>query len=54
MQIEKIISILTNRLATLAAAKTHAEVVGDLDRVVAIDAEIEETQATLAKLQNIE
>lgn len=53
MTISEIITIVTNRLNTLNQARTHAVSVGDLHRVSAIDADIAETETSLAQLQQI-
>lgn len=50
MTLEEIIRIVRNRLAFLQAQRTGAVATGDLDRVASLDADIYETQATLARL----
>lgn len=49
--INEIITILKNRLDFLASARFTAVQQGDLDTVVRIDADILETQESLAKLE---
>ena len=53
MKIADLIDILTNRIAILNAQKAHATSVGDLQRVLAIDEEITETETTLNQLKSI-
>lgn len=53
MKLADLIRLMTNRLATLNGYRTTAESNGDLDRVVALDVEIAETEATLSQLQSL-
>jgi hypothetical protein len=53
MTIEEIKTILANRLAVLASQRGHAVAVGDLARATELDAEINETQATLSQLNSL-
>lgn len=50
MTIEFLIRILTNRITRLRDSKIQAEANGDLERIVELDLEINETQATLTQL----
>jgi hypothetical protein len=47
MTIEKIIGLLSRKIANLSLLKTAAEAIGDIDRVAELDSEIAETQASL-------
>lgn len=53
MNIKDLIRIVSATLATLNSAKATATSLGDLDRIVQLDATIEETQATLALLRSM-
>ena len=53
MNIKDLIRIVSATLATLNSAKATATSLGDLDRIVQLDANIEETQATLASLRSL-
>lgn len=53
MTLQQVRAILTNKLTTLHAQRGYAMAIGDLDRVAAIDAEIQETQTTLDQLNAI-
>ncbi len=53
MNIDYLIQLLTNRLAGLALAKDQAFQAGDLERIVAVDAEILDVQNTISKLKLI-
>jgi len=53
MNIEKIIELLYRRLVNLSQLRTSAETMGELDRVLALDAEIAETQNTLDALNTL-
>lgn len=53
MTLQDLIRIVSAKLATLNSAKATATALGDLDRVVQLDADIEETQATLASLRSM-
>jgi hypothetical protein len=53
MTIEYIISILERKVANLGSAKTSAEMIGDLDRVQLLEAEIFQTQASIANLKTL-
>jgi hypothetical protein len=50
MTISELKTIVANRLATLGQQRGHATAVGDVQRVAALDAEITETELTLAQL----
>jgi hypothetical protein len=54
MQISELIKIVANRIAALKSRRTLATAAGDLEQVVTLDNQIEETQTTYAKLQTIE
>lgn len=53
MTVGYLIDLLTRRLATLSNNRASAESNGDLDRVIVLDAEIAETEATLSQLQSL-
>jgi|694.fasta_scaffold07497_28 hypothetical protein len=53
MTIEFLMRVLTNRLTRLRDAKIQAEANGDLERIVELDTEITETEATLAALRSL-
>ena len=53
MTVGYLIDLLTRRLAILSNNRASAESNGDLDKVVSLDAEIEETQSTLNQLQSL-
>lgn len=53
MTLTELKTILSNRLSTLASQRNHAVSVGDLARVSNLDAEIEETELTLAQLNTL-
>jgi hypothetical protein len=53
MTIEYIISILERKVANLGSAKTSAEMIGDLERVESLQAEIVETQNSIANLKTL-
>lgn len=51
MKLEDIIRMVSARLATLNSARSTAAALGDIDRVIELDAQIDDTQDTLNKLQ---
>lgn len=53
MTIAELKTILSNRLAVLSSQRGHAVAIGDLVRVADLDAEIEETEMTLAQLNTL-
>jgi len=53
MQIEEVVQIIGNRLATLNNGRAQAVAVGDLAAVMTIDAQIEETKLTLEQLRAV-
>jgi hypothetical protein len=53
MTIAQIIEMLKRRQVNLSQLRTSAADLGDLDRVSTIDAEIAETQNTLAALETL-
>ena len=54
MKVEKLIIMAERRLAALYAARSAAELAGDVDSVTRADTEITEVQITLDKLRNIQ
>jgi hypothetical protein len=48
----EVITILQNRLTSLKAAREAATAAGALDTVAVLDEDIEDTQATIDKLQS--
>jgi hypothetical protein len=50
MDPDELAQLLTRRLATLSQLRSAAAQLGDVDRVLAIDAEIEAAEAQLAEL----
>jgi len=53
MTIEEIRTLISNRIATLRGLRRRAEEIGDIAQVLSLDAEIAETEATLAKLVQV-
>jgi hypothetical protein len=53
MTVEFLVRILSNRLTRLKDAKNQSESSGDLERIVELDNEITETEATLAALRSL-
>jgi hypothetical protein len=53
MTLQDVIKLLSSKLAALNSAKATATTVGDFDRIVALERDIEETQNTLYRLQVI-
>ena len=53
MAIQELVTIVANRLATLHQARAYAVAIGDVPRVSAIDADMTETELTLAQLQSL-
>lgn len=53
MKVEQLITLTERRIASLHAARTTAESVGDVDAIIRADTEIAEAQTTLDKLRNI-
>lgn len=53
MTVAQIIAILENRRAHLTQLRNSPDAQRDLDRAIALDAEIAETEATLAQLRSI-
>lgn len=53
MTVDYLIDLLNRRILTLSNNRASAESNGDLDRVIAIDAELSETQETLSQLQTL-
>lgn len=53
MTISEVVRIISNRLMSLQSQRTQAVMLGDLQQVSTLDAEIEETQRTLNALQSL-
>ena len=53
MTLSDLITLAQNRLATLNNARASAVATGQDDRIASLDAEIAETEATLAQLRSI-
>jgi hypothetical protein len=53
MSIADLIQLVSNKLAALNSARASAASVGDLVQVVALDAQINETQLTLDQLRTL-
>lgn len=53
MSIDYLLSMAERRLAQLELARRNSEQAGDLDAVLALDDQIIETRATIAKLRTI-
>ena len=53
MTVNDLIRIMSAKLTALNSARATAVSLGDLDRVVELDADIEETQATLTSLRGM-
>lgn len=53
MQITEIIEILRNRLNTINNGKAQAKEVGDLDSVLKLETEAEQTKLTLTQLETV-
>lgn len=47
MTINELVSLLVNQISALNVARTYAQAVGDVQRVIELDGKILETQATL-------
>lgn len=54
MSIEYLITLCERRLVQLGSAKTAAESIGDIERVLSLASEIVETETTLAQLRSIQ
>jgi hypothetical protein len=53
MNMQELITLLSNNIATLNNARSTAVVNGDVEAVLRLDDEIAETQATLDQLRNL-
>lgn len=53
MTVAELILIVRNRLSTLGQQRGHAVSIGDVARVAALDADIDETTTTLAQLESL-
>jgi hypothetical protein len=53
MTLQDVIKLLSSKLAALNSAKATATTLGDFERIVALERDIEETQNTLYRLQVI-
>lgn len=53
MTVQDLIQVVSARLAALNSARSTAISLGDLARIAALDADIEETQTTLDALKTL-
>jgi hypothetical protein len=53
MTIPQLITLASNRLAALNTSRANAVALGEVERIDALDAEIAETQNTLAALNTL-
>jgi hypothetical protein len=53
MTLDDLKLILANRLSTLGQQRSHAVIIGDLGRVNELDAEITDTELTVAQLDTL-
>ena len=53
MTIAELIALLENQITTLNVARTTAERLGDIARIIEIDAKTAETAATLETLRSL-
>jgi hypothetical protein len=53
MNVPYLMEMLERKLSSLGSLKTAAEMTGDVERVLALNLEIEETQDTLNKLRAV-
>ncbi len=53
MKVPELITLMANKLAYLNNAKSTAMASGDLEAVLRLDGEIQETQDTIAALQSL-
>jgi hypothetical protein len=53
MTLDDLKLILANRLSTLGQQRGHAVTIGNLERVNELDAEITDTEITLAQLDSL-
>jgi hypothetical protein len=53
MTTNTLIELLEKNLVNLSQLKTSAEALGDVNQVIAVDLEIEETQTTLNQLKTL-
>lgn len=53
MTIQQLITLASNRIAALNTSRANAVALGDIERIDALDAEIEQTQTTLAALKTL-
>jgi hypothetical protein len=53
MSLAELIKLVQNKLSALNSARASAAAVGDLSQVVALDAQISETQLTLDQLKTL-
>lgn len=54
MKINDLIKLLSHRLNYLNSTRENAVAMGNLKQVVEIDADVAETQATIAKLEQVQ
>ncbi len=53
MTIDQLTIILTNRISSLSAQRSYAVAIGDLEQIAILDADIAETEITLAQLKQV-
>jgi hypothetical protein len=53
MKVAELVSLMANKLAYLNTAKSTAMAAGDLETIIKLDVEIQETQATLTTLRSV-
>jgi ferritin-like metal-binding protein YciE len=53
MNVPYLMEMLERKLSSLGSLKTAAEMTGDVERVLALDSEIEEVKNTLNKLRAV-
>lgn len=53
MKLQELVTLLSNKVASLNVARSTAIGLGDVESVLRLDSEITETQATLDTLQSV-
>jgi hypothetical protein len=53
MKLTELVTLLANKLSSLNNAKSTAIISGDVEAVLRLDTEIQETEATLVALQSV-
>jgi hypothetical protein len=53
MTIDQLTIILTNRISSLSAQRSYAVAIGNLEQIAILDADIAETEITLAQLKQV-